>query len=150
MCFKRVKEKKARERKRGTWGQGKRRETEEEKAANILSPQMYGVLSDVHMPKTLIHSYKHTYARAHSHTHPCTATATLPEGGRGGGSMGGSHFKLAKRGRGLSWQTGCILALNHIIRRKTENKQHARINSVKAAFAALRLLLSKWVNPVHW
>lgn len=118
---------------------------------------MYGVLSDVHMPETLIHSYKHTSTHALTRTLIHTsmqcdgyfARGWRVEGWRGG-SMGGSHFKLAKRGRGLLWQTGSILALNQIIQRKTENKQNARINSVKASFAALRLQLSKQVNPVHW
>ncbi len=100
---------------------------------------------------SFIHTNTHTHTRTCTRTHIHAMRRPLCQRAEGGGGgMGGSHFKLTKRGRGLSWQTGCILALNQIIRRKTENKQHAWINSVKAAFAALRLLLSKRVNPVHW
>lgn len=97
-----LKKKEARERKRGTWGQGKRRETEEEKAENILSPQMYGVLSDVHMPKTLIHSYKHTHthARAHAHT-SMQCDGHFARGRKGGGGAWAAHISNLQRGGGV-------------------------------------------------
>lgn len=118
-CFKRVKKKKKRSSKRvrekkreGRGGRKKkRRKTEEEKAANVLSPQIYGVVSDVHMPKTLAHLelmeathshiHKHTrmHAHTHTHTHPCNATATLPEGGRGG-KQERLTFQTCKEGGG--------------------------------------------------
>lgn len=82
------------------WGQGKRRETEEEKAANILSPQMYGVLSDVHMPKTLIHSYKHTHTHARAHAHTSMQCDGHFARGRKGGGHGRLTFQTCKEGAG--------------------------------------------------
>jgi len=78
---------KKRERERDVGGREKKKRDRERKAANVLSPQIYCVVSDVHMPKTLAHLelMEATHStHTHTHTHPCNTTATLPEGGRGG------------------------------------------------------------------
>jgi len=90
-------------------GREKKKRDRERKAANVLSPQIYCVVSDVHMPKTLAHlELMEATHSTHTHTHPCNTTATLPEGGRGG-SMSGSHFKLVKRGAGPITADGLYL-----------------------------------------
>lgn len=85
--------------------------------------------------------YMNETTHAHTHTRTYIHAVRRPlcqKCGRRGGSMGGSHFKLAKGEAGTIMADGLYLGSwpKHQEEKDRESKQQARINSVKAALAA--------------